>query len=576
VPISNANSNPANLANIDLVLNLRPDSSGQATIAWVLSAPKKNTTASQSPTAQLAQSYQEFIQNQKSLQAAAVTFYQNAASNVLDVQTPDPAVNQAIRWSEIALDQAWACNPDLGCGFVAGYGPSRIERRPQYAWFFAGDGLVAADGALSAGDYKRTREELEFILHYQDKKNGMIWHEMSQSAPMLDWVNKYPYMFVHVDITFQFLSFVHQYIQQSGDTDFLRQNWPAFQSAYHYASMLINAQTGLPQIPPDKEGGDEQTRLIDDLGLSTSWVDASAAYASMAGIMGDAAAANEAAAASQRARAKFQSFYWSDANQFWINGRTITGALFEEQRSGPSEAIDLHLFTPEDEVKVLNRIASPDFLTPWGIRSVAANSPGYKPTSYGQGSIWPVGTLPWAETFWSAHRPSIAFKIWSSQIPLTTLDSAGHIHEVFEGGQLRPQLESVPEQTWSSATFLSVTVHGLLGIEVDALNNQLTFAPYFPVDWPTLTLRHLTFGTHQLDLQLTRTANSITLNIDNPGPSFLLRYRPELPLGTHHIKASQNHVPIICTAQIFAQTEIGILARTIPTGTTEIFIQYSP
>jgi len=62
----------------------------------------------------------------------------------LQLTTPDPQINRALGWAEAAVHQAWVCNPDLGCGFVGGYGPSHAGRRPQYDWFFAGDGLVAA------------------------------------------------------------------------------------------------------------------------------------------------------------------------------------------------------------------------------------------------------------------------------------------------------------------------------------------------------------------------------------------------------------------------------------------------
>ena len=53
----------------------------------------------------------------------------------------------------MALDQAWVGNPKLGCGLVAGYGPSRAARRPQYAWFFAGDAMLSIQALLSAGEY---------------------------------------------------------------------------------------------------------------------------------------------------------------------------------------------------------------------------------------------------------------------------------------------------------------------------------------------------------------------------------------------------------------------------------------
>jgi hypothetical protein len=45
----------------------------------------------------------------------------------------------------------------------------------------------------------------------------MIWHELSQSASLLDWVHDYAYMFVHVDTTFQFLTAVGQYVSTSGE-----------------------------------------------------------------------------------------------------------------------------------------------------------------------------------------------------------------------------------------------------------------------------------------------------------------------------------------------------------------------
>ena len=67
-------------------------------------------------------------------------------------RNPDHAVNQQLAWAQIALDQAWVCNEVLGCGLVAGYGPSRDARRPQYAWFFAGDALIAVDALVSSGD----------------------------------------------------------------------------------------------------------------------------------------------------------------------------------------------------------------------------------------------------------------------------------------------------------------------------------------------------------------------------------------------------------------------------------------
>jgi glycogen debranching enzyme len=588
--------NPTPLANQDLQLTLAPDSNGEAIIAWslsphlddgviheeILNTPDQSATppiqADNSPgytATTLRTATQRLIDEDLALESASAMYYRSEQENHLQIETPDPAVNQAIRWSGIALEQAWACNPDLGCGFVAGYGPSRIERRPQYAWFFAGDGMVSAEGLLSVGDFKRVREELDFILRYQDKKTGMIWHELTQSAPFIDWAGKYPYFYAHVDTTLQFLSFVDRYVEQSGDIEFLKQNWPAIQAAYRYASSLINSKTGLPQIPADKEGGNEQSKLIDDLGLSTAWIDAGASFAHLARMMKDSAAANQSEAASERARAQIATHYWDNANSFWISGHTLAGTTFEEQHSSPTGAIDLHLFTPDAEDKILNRIASPDFFTAWGIRSVAANSPGYSPTAYAQGSVWPVGTAAWAQTYWSLHRPATAYALWRSLIPLFTLDSAGHLHEVFEGDALRPQTESVPEQSWSSAAFLSATVHGLLGIEVQPFKNLLSFAPHLPEEWKQLSIRHLAFGEHLINLQLLRAGNELTVKIENSGPAFQLLFNPELPIGVHVTDATLDQKKMECSTEDFAQSTVAHFPLEIPAGRSEVQIHYS-
>ena len=249
---------------------LRAGASGLATAWMALNPPHAADTGLL---------FHKLIRDQDALYRESEAHYREYAKSLLHVETSDQRVNQAIEWSEIALDQAWVCNPDLGCGYVAGYGPSRGARRPQYDWFFAGDGLVAADAATAAGDTAHARDELKLVLRYQDKKTGMIWHEMSQRAGFLDWAGKYPYMFVHVDITFQFFGKLARHVSATGDAAFVKENWPAIESAYRYCLSVIDPSTGLPRIPPGKEGGDEQDRMSDDLGLSASWVQAADSFA---------------------------------------------------------------------------------------------------------------------------------------------------------------------------------------------------------------------------------------------------------------------------------------------------------
>lgn len=539
---------------------LQPDSSGAARVYLALNPPHAD------PGALLHQ----LIANSARYEAESAAHFNEVLNSSLQIETPDDRVNQAIAWSQIALDQAWVCNPQLGCGFVAGYGPSRGARRPQYDWFFAGDGLIASAAALRTGDAARARQELEFILRYQDKKSGMIWHELSQSAGLIDWAGKFPYMYVHVDISFQFLAALDGYVTTTAGTAFLRDHWDAVDAVYRYCQTVIDPATGLPVIPADKEGANEQDRIADDLGLSTSWVQASSAFAHLASLTGHSDLASQAAQSAHRAAAAIPAHYWSAQQQFWVGGHTATGAETPERRSSPPEALTLHLFSAAQTSTLLDQLSSASFQTNWGARSIGAGSAGYDPASYAKGSVSALHTAELAQAFWSEHRPAQAFSMWQSLLPWFTLDSLGHAHEVLAGSLYRPQLESVPEQTWSSAGFLEATIRGLLGLNTDAIANRVVFAPHLPAAWRDLTLRRVRLGSSSLDLALHRTAQGLTLAIDNSGPPCSLEFAPELPLGARISHAELNHRPIAATLDSNPQETAAHISLNLPHGASAL------
>jgi glycogen debranching enzyme len=527
-----------------LGFTLRPDKAGVARVFVAL-----NPSHAGDQGALLRQ----LIGGRQAYEAESASHLGEVLDSGLQVETPDERVNRAIAWSEISLDQAWVCNPDLGCGFVAGYGPSHAARRPQYNWFFAGDGLIATDASIAAGNYARARQELAFILRYQDAKTGMIWHELSQSAGLIDWTGKFPYMYVHVDISFQFLATLDSYIRASGDIAFARAHWEAIASAYRYCGSVIDPATALPRIPADKEGGNEQDRIADDLGLSTSWVSASAAYAHLARLTGHAAAADEATHASQRAAASIPLRYWDAGQQYWIGGHIASGQGAPERHSSPAEALSLHVFSADQNARLLDELASSSFQTDWGTRGIGAGSAGYDPASYAKGSVSALGTASLAQAFWSEHRAATALQLWQALLPWTWLDSLGHMHEVLSGSYYRSQVESVPEQTWSSAGYLEATIHGLLGLSVDAAAHRIVFAPRLPAEWNSVTVKHIRLADAEIDLALRRTGHELRLEIDNSGAPCALEFSPQLALGSSAGHAELDHRPVAATLESYPQ-----------------------
>lgn len=555
-----------------------PQSSGELSVALDAQSPQI-VFAEVAPEALPSLSSRDFAAvrdlaaNDLPQRQQAAKHYASVLSSNVQIETPDAELNRALAWAKIDLDQDWFCNKKLGCGYIAGFGPSRHERRPQYAWYFAGDGMVAMHAALAVGDLDHAREELRFISKYQDADTGMIWHEISQSAPYLDWRNDYPYMFVHADLTYPYISAVADYVRQSNDREFLSEIWPSAQKAFAYGHTLL-ADDALPRIPKAKEGANEQDTLGDELGLSASWIRACDDYSFLAGLMKDRSAARQAAKLSEQARLSFDRRYWDSKTDFVIQGYRRDGTAVSTHGVADMQAVMLHLFDDERTEHILDEVSSWRFQTDWGTRGLAMGEPGFDPTGYVYGSVSALRTAEVAQGYWSAHRPETAFQIWSGLLPWFELDSPGHMDELLRGDMLYPQSESVPEQTWSSAGFLSTTVHGLFGLEVDAVNSTLTLAPHLPADWDDATLSNVQIGNSKLNFAFHQSIDDTLLHIENSGDSVHLIYDPSIPLGALGIVASVNRRRIEAKATVGSEDEHVTLHFDIPHGVTDIAIRY--
>ena len=428
---------------------------------------------------------------------------QERSGRSLHIVTPNEEVNEALAWAELALDQAWACNPDLGCGLVGGYGPSRgIARRPQYAWFFAGDGLVSLRAMLEAGDFERAREELLFLLRYQDKQSGMMWHELSQSAAYLRWKDDYPYQFAHVDITPVFLSGVAEYVRFTGDAGFVRDHWGELQASYGYVLSLLDSSDGLPRVPAGKAGHDEQDHPPQELALAMDCLLAARDYAFLAATAGHMPEDASARSIAKRIETEIVPRFWNGNADFWDSGIGADGGPIKTVRLPPPAS--LALLSQQQRAHVLDRVDGPAFQTPWGVRTVAADSRGFNPAAYASGSVWGTSTSEAALMLWQNGRAERAWLTWQKLLPWVSRDSGGHVHEAMSGERFEPQGESVPEQTWSSALMLSSFLDGVLGLRYDASGAVLSLSPRLPDGWQELKVERLRIGRADVDVSLTR------------------------------------------------------------------------
>jgi hypothetical protein len=150
----------------------------------------------------------------------------------------------------------------------------------------------------------------------------------------------------------------------------------------------------------------------------------------------------------------------------------------------------------------------------------------------------------------------------------------GHMHELLTGDFYHQQIESVPEQTWSSAAFLSAAVHGLLGLEREGQTNHLEFAPHLPPQWDSMSVSNIKGSGGTVTMTVARVAQGLELQIENSGSPVELLYSPAIPLGARLAGAEFDGKPVEVRTETNPQDTHATLKLTLPKGRSHCMIRY--
>src|SRR5689334_284414 len=467
------------------------------------------------------------------------------------VHSPDTLLDRAVEYAKVNLDEAYACNPDLGCGLVAGYGLSGgASDRPGFGWYFGGDAAINSLAMTGVGQTANVRQGvLRFFAHYQ-RADGKITHEISQAAAKIPWVTEYPYAFYHGDTTpFWILAF-GEYWRQTADTALVRELWPNLRKAYDWSRATDTDGDGLMENPSAGAGalevGDLQVGIRSDVYLSGVWVAALDRFARMAGALGHRALADSARAIRSRGLHTLESRLWLPARQQDAFALLEHNQVNESLTAWPATAMSFDVFDASRGAAMAARLASSEIMTDWGARPLAASSPLFDPLHYNNGAVWPFVT-GWVALAQYRYHNAPAGKFALDAIARTTFDEArGRNPEVISGRLYKPLDTAVPQQFFATSMVLTPLIRGLLGIDVDAPAHTLTIAPHLPADWDSLGARNVVVAGAVVDLALRRTADGMRLDLARRGAVFPIDvvFSPAFALaaGANDATAGDVHV----------------------------------
>ena len=483
---------------LQLILAYDPARDGDKYFPLLMAAGTSKAAASKSALTQQLEAEGSRV---RQLYEGTADYYRHFFDTRVVAETPDPRLNQALGWAEIAIDQLRVRHQSAEygeeVGLVAGLYSSGDSNRPGFGWFFGRDSLYTLYAVDSYGDYGLVREELDFLLKRQ-RADGKIMHEYSQTAELVDWPHM-PYEYAAADSTPLLLMLLRDYAERSGDIAYLQQHWLQISKAWQFESthdtdgdgIYDNAQgTGwVESWPPGMPHQEVYLAALD--------VQASQAYARLAVLAGKPG--DGAGARAKSVAATLEREYKPDA----------PGGMYAFSYNGPGKLDTTATIYPavawwdgtyalgaarEETDAMFRRWASHEFSTDWGTRDLGEHEALYDPMSYHQGSVWPLFTGWAAMAEYRTGRPLAGYAHLMQNADMTWAQDLGAVTELLSGRYFEPLGRSTTHQLWSSAMVVSPALRGLFGVSFDAAANVLTVAPQLPATWQGATLRHVPVG----------------------------------------------------------------------------------
>ncbi len=382
---------------------------------------------------------------------------------------------------------------------------------------------VATDALRALATRQSTTDDA-----WRDAEPGKILHELRTGEMAL--TNEVPFgpYFGSVDSTPLFLVLLGEVFDWTGDDKLIDELWPhalaalawidanAAHSSDGFVDYLRRSPRGL-RNQGWKDSGDairDRTGRIAEPPIALAEVqgyvyDARRRLARLARRRGDAefAAKQEAAAAALRAR--FATAY-----------RPVDGAIpmaLDGNRQ-PMDAVASNMghclwsgIVADDALDaVATRLMAPDMFSGWGIRTYAANQPGYNPIGYHTGTVWPHDTAIAAAGLKAAGAIDAADRLAAAVLESAQSFPAFRLPELFCGFERSATGTPVAypiacsPQAWAAAAPLFL-VRTLLGMQARADRGELELIrPHLPAFMGKLVIRGLRVGRGSCDLLVHR------------------------------------------------------------------------
>lgn len=415
-----------------------------------------------------------------------ITDYNLVTSNL-------PELDKALDWITITMDELITCQQ--GNGIYAGL--------PWFNEYWGRDMFISMPGAcLVTGQFEVAKQILKDFIQLQDKDPESPTYGRIPNRANLEGI-----LYNTTDGTPRLVSQALELAQYSGDTDFLKDIYPAIKlsidaSIKNYADQkgyLTHAdadtwmdvkRNGIPGSPRGNRAND----------IQALWYSQLIAGSKIAEIVGDKTSAEQWLRLSDKLAANFENdFCDKKANMIYdhLNSDSTPDLQFR-----PNQLFCFDLVRDENFKKQVTRRVWEELVYPWGTASLAQWDQQFHPQhenwhyyhkddAYHNGTIWLWNNGIAMQRMIEYGQKETAWKLFCNMGRQALKEGA--VGSLSENADAHPRpgcdwvnLSGTFLQAWSNAEYLRVWYQYFLGIRPDLLNGTIIVEPNLPAEIKSL------------------------------------------------------------------------------------------